>query len=965
MSSPDLVNMMAFIRNGNPFPKSLDKNGKKGVVSSESLVGYSRYTSRENANDKEQHSMDYSPGGYYKYTSERVGATKTFTNEGWIESKKEMTQFRNYVASQFQEKDKIAWLPVQSYKDYATASQYGLFNEQDYAQITKNTLNRFFKHVGLEPTNMIWWMNYHNNKNHPHVHTVFLEKEVTRERGQFTEGELKQFKRFMLTEMKERERLILGTDTTFKNNMKLLQTNKQVLQEKSKSIIISHQDKLIDNKIQNLFKKLPDKGRLQYGSSHMIPFRKDIDKIVDLVLSHELVHEDYNSLLDEFTQLDDVYSATLNENITNMRDSEIEKIRRVIANAILSNKKITQSKLEELNLSEASDIPVEVISEQEIVIDDFEVISSEEIDIPFRDPLDAKGTFHIEWSEPYKEALSYLYGSKEVERDVNKAYRLLLSEANNRNVLAMSDLAKLQKMETSHFDENVSYATYQQALEGFHEILGNVQEQLANSTYQSNSFNDKSAQWTSSYVNYRLGKHYMYGLGTEKDYSLAIKHYSLATDNKYASYSLGTMYERGLGCDIDLEEAKSCYEKSSDKGNPYASAALARLLEKSDKEESEQLYSQALSGFKTLYSTNEDDMLLYKMAQIILDEKVENADYKQGIEYLTKSAKLGNEYSQTYLVKYYDKNHSPELTELAQNYREVLLKNKNNTFLKYEGKRLIKCDAIDDIHQGIAYLKQVHDFDKDDVLLYQLHKTYDTLEENDESTKYLELSAQQNNVFGTFKFAKMIEYQNPKLAEQYFKNSYELMKAEIHQGNNTELFKFRMAQMHENGWGVHHDRDKAFRLYKQLSSTGHQFATNKYIYMTCADKRYADYPAVQSHLKSRFLNGDMASGKYLASTYLDKDNPNYDKNEGMYYLKEVYEKTQDPDIKKSIEYYSENYEQNYGNKNLMTGAQSSISSALAAIKRSDADVKRKVKEGMDEYLETEKERERKLYGKNI
>ncbi|MDE8245117.1 relaxase MobL [Erysipelothrix rhusiopathiae] len=339
MASPDLVNMMAFIQNGQAFPKSLDPKRKKGNVSSESLVGYSRYTSRENANDSEKQKLDYAPGGYYKYTNERPGSTKTYTNEGWIDSKAEMTQFRNYVASNFQEEGKLAWLPVQSYKDYATASQYGLFSDEDYAQITKNTLNRFFKHVGLEPSNMIWWMNYHNNKNHPHVHVAFLEKETTRERGQFTAGELKQFKRFMLTEMKERERLILGTENAFKQNMKLLQTNKQLLQEKGKTLISNRQDKLINDNILKLHSKLPDSGRLQYGSSNMIPYREEIDKIVDQILQHEVVKDDYENLVNEFTELDLVYQDKLGEKVSNMKDSEVLKIRKVIANEILASKK--------------------------------------------------------------------------------------------------------------------------------------------------------------------------------------------------------------------------------------------------------------------------------------------------------------------------------------------------------------------------------------------------------------------------------------------------------------------------------------------------------------------------------------------------------------------------------------------------------------------------------------------------
>ena len=71
-----------------------------------------------------------------------------------------------------------------------TASQYGLFNEEDYAAVTSAALSKFFRKVGLNENNMIWWMNYHTNKDHPHVHLAFLEKEKTRSRGLFTDDKL-------------------------------------------------------------------------------------------------------------------------------------------------------------------------------------------------------------------------------------------------------------------------------------------------------------------------------------------------------------------------------------------------------------------------------------------------------------------------------------------------------------------------------------------------------------------------------------------------------------------------------------------------------------------------------------------------------------------------------------------------------------------------------------------------------
>ncbi|CAM4167943.1 SEL1-like repeat protein [Erysipelothrix aquatica] len=956
MASPDLVNMMAFIKNGSSYPKSLDPKGKKGIVSTESLVGYSRYTSRENANDNQKQEMDYSPGGYYKYSTERTGATKTYTHEGWIESKQAMTQFRNYVAKNFQDEDKIAWLPVQSFKDYATASQYGLFNAEDYAQITKNTLNRFFKHVGLEPTNMIWWMNYHNNKNHPHVHLVFLEKNVTREKGTFTIGELKEFKRYMLTEMKERERLILGTDMAFKQNMKLLQSSKQLLQNKGMTIISSKQDKQIEDSIQKLFDKLPSSGRLQYGSSNMIPYREEIDNIVTMVLEHEYVKEDFENLMQNFRELDSVYEGHLNEKVTNMQDSEKLKIRKVIANNILSNFKSHKS-----NSTNVIDNEVQLNSNQDIDAQEpkesFNDLSDDELnDVSIIDEANPPDDYifinednripHINWSPKYKDALTLLYKPKRTVHELEKAELLLTQEAGELNVLAINDLAKVYGNRHDDQSLKLSNEKYTEALKGFESILA--------------STNEKGG-WMAEYLNYRIGKYYMYGNGTEIDYLKARTHLSLASSNKFALYSLGTLYERGYGGDVDIDTAKTLYQKSSDLGNPYATYSLAKHIENEDIESSKRLYEIALHGFKEYLKDTEDDALQYKIARIILDEKTVGVDKKEGLDYLIKSTELGNIHTKRFFIKYVEKNNLSNLEHLATKYKNELLQAKDENILNYEGSRLLKSVEREDIYLGISYLSSIEDYQSDKNITYKLYKGYTSAHELGQALRYLELSAELGNVYGAYKYAELMKDSNSEVSSVYYLKSFELMEQEIELKNNVPFFKFRIAQMYEKGLGVDKDKKLAKNMYKSLAHEGHDYATTKYIYMNLKDKNYFEYLTMQKFLMARVKKGDHESAKTMAFMYLDKDSPVFSKERGVEMLQQVYNETLDLKVKESIDYYSNDYTKS--NTNNFSNAKSSINSALAAIKRSDAEVKRIVRQGLDDYLETEKEREQQKYGK--
>lgn len=187
------------------------------------------------------------------------------------------------------------------------------------------------------------------------------------------------------------------------------------------------------------------------------------------------------------------------------------------------------------------------------------------------------------------------------------------------------------------------------------------------------------------------------------------------------------------------------------------------------------------------------------------------------------------------------------------------------------------------------------------------------------------------------------------------------MEQEIELKNNVPFFKFRIAQMYEKGLGVDKDKKLAKNMYKSLAHEGHDYATTKYIYMNLKDKNYFEYLTMQKFLMARVKKGDHESAKTMAFMYLDKDSPVFSKERGVEMLQQVYNETLDLKVKESIDYYSNDYTKS--NTSNFSNAKSSINSALAAIKRSDAEVKRIVRQGLDDYLETEKEREQQKYGK--
>lgn len=320
---------------GKAFPKKL-KYGNT-TVTTETLIGYLDYTKRKNAGEKSSGRIEPDAEGYFGYTSKREGTTKTYTQRGWIETKKHATDFKKSIETHFNKEGDLVWTPITSYKDYMTASQYGLFREEDYAAITSAALTKFFKRVGLKEDNMIWWMNYHTNKDHPHVHLAFLEKEKTRSRGVFTAKEIQDFKGFVFAEMEKRERLINDKESLTKERFKQIEFQKAEIKNLAKEVLMSNTQETITKDIRSLYHKLPVSGRLQYGSTHMMPYRKDLDIIVEAVLNTPEVKGKYEEISKVWKEMDERTSTTLHETITKVFDAEDKKLRTQIANSILNN----------------------------------------------------------------------------------------------------------------------------------------------------------------------------------------------------------------------------------------------------------------------------------------------------------------------------------------------------------------------------------------------------------------------------------------------------------------------------------------------------------------------------------------------------------------------------------------------------------------------------------------------------
>ena len=366
----------------------------------------------------------------------------------------------------------------------------------------------------------------------------------------------------------------------------------------------------------------------------------------------------------------------------------------------------------------------------------------------------------IDWSKNYKLALDYMYGNEQnksavIKKDPEKAFEILSIESKSGNIIATYDIGKLydSQMLKSNDGDTLSQQYYSKAFEDFHKLLSIV-----------SMSNDKRDNWTKSYLNYRLGKMYEYGLGVTQDYNSAIEHYKLS-ENKYAYFALGNIYKYGSGVETDYAKAFDYYMRSlsSKGGMPFASYAVGQAYElgqgvEKDLSSAHNFYAEALKGLEKVFTKNHDDNISYKIGMMYLNGKGTDIDLECAEKYLLLSADSNNYKAQYMLGKLYQSDNKIDL----QKAEKVLLKGSENAQ------------------------------DKAGLCEYSLGKLYLSQERYDKAASYLERSAAKDNYYAAYTLGKLYQEQfnDNTQAEKY------LIQAADHKDDTMGIAAYRLGKLY-------------------------------------------------------------------------------------------------------------------------------------------------------------------------
>lgn len=494
----------------------------------------------------------------------------------------------------------VIWTHIVSLKR-EDAERTGYTTFERWCDLVRRHIADIAEAQKIAPESIRWYAAFHNKETNPHVHIVVYSADI--KQGYLTNKGIEKIRSDFANDIyKDQLQNLYQQQTAVRD--KLRSESETVM----KKLLLELQNSNLDNpRLEQLILKLQlqlrnSKGKMVYG--YLQPnVKKTIDQIVAELAKNPVLKKMYN----EWCALEQKKYETYTSAVQKFPPLEENKVFKPIKNAVIN-----------------------AVLEMELSTDMFA-----EYDENVFDETESDRDLYIKWTAEYKSACSELYKN----HNVLKALELFQAESEKGNVLAIFDLGKMYRNGLLG-DENIpkSDEYFQKALQGFLALEPTVKR-------------------LKPYVQYRIGKMYVLGLGTEQDYSKAFRwlEKSASAGNKFAQYSFGSLYFYGNCVAQNYEKAFEYYKLSADQDNAYACYETAKMFRdgisvEKKSEQAEIYFQKAYNGFSKIAAENPDDKILYRLGAMMFSGTGCDANRELGIEYIKQSAELGNEYAKMFLT---------------------------------------------------------------------------------------------------------------------------------------------------------------------------------------------------------------------------------------------------------------------------------------------------------------------------
>ena len=708
----------------------------------------------------------------------------------------------NQAANEIAEHKGNVWSHVVSLRR-EDAVRLGFDNSDAWRELVKRHISDIAKAQNIPLCNLKWYAAYHDTTHHPHIHLLVYS--TNPKQGFLTKAGIDKVRSVFANDIFHDDlQSIYQEQTVSRDELKAVSKNEF---ESIVNMIASndHTDPQLEELIRKLYIQLQNvKGKKVYGYLPM-----EIKETVNKIFSELAKDENIQQLYEKWCGLERLKYKTYTQKKTELpklADNKVfQPVRNMIIRTVLNMKPFDANT--EIEGSEPNDEYFDNTPQNmSPLFDEAEPLAETETD-----ESAAAIKYYIKWNDQYKKACKLIYGKDAKLNDFKKAGQLLLSESQRGNVLADYDLGKLYSTDKlGERNEEMSVAKYTRALQGFLRIEPNSKK-------------------LKPYVQYRIGKMFCYGLGTEQDYQKAFEWFerSAKQKNKFAQFSLANLYYYGSGIEKDLSQAFLWYQRASSQGQPYAAYSIAQMYRygeyvTKDNDTAQRYYQQALSAFLKIESDDmANDDLFYKLGQMFKLGLGTDSDVTKAIEYFRCSAEMNNknglfEYGKALLIG----EHIPQNTDSAVKLLEKAVKLKNRNAKRFLALEYISGEHLEqDIEKGIALLTECAD-SGDVIACYRLGKIYlqgEIMPQNlDKAEKYLLLA--EDSEYTQYALAKLYlqeEKYDIQKAVNYFENCAAKNHWASYQLGRIYLFGAK---------DIERDKEKAVEWFTKSANDGNEYA---------------------------------------------------------------------------------------------------------------------------------------------
>ena len=761
---------------------------------------YKAKPTRENASEFISQVMELHSGEmgnrekYVSYIAQRPGVEKMgkhglFTDEG-------VPIVMEQVAREMAESKSNIWTHIISLRR-EDAARLGYDSVEDWMNLLRSKRNVIAQQMRIKPENFRWYAAFHDAGHHPHIHMIAYS--IDPREAYLTEKGIETIKSELARAIFRQDHLcIYQKQTQYRDQLR--EQGRESVAEIVEQI---NGGNYRNTKVEALLVSLSDRLSQTSGKKVYGYLKADVKAIVDQIVAELAADERIRKLYDLwYEQREDMlrsYTDHFPERIPLEQNKEFKTIRNVVIQEAMKIVNGIQQAAElelpqdvwEVGFPPGGEPDMDAMADPVYLMERFQPRFTEaEPVISEPDPVDMEleDTFTIRssdskdwWSDYYKLARRFLYGTKTEKPDFQKAMPLLLLEANRGNGYACYDLGRMHLLgQGCEEDEEEVQRWFQDALEAFQ---------------TAETFAEKKG-----YLRYRIGKCHAYGHGTQQNYEKSAEWFWQAVEdnNPFAAYSLGGQYLRGQGVEQSDTEAYSLFYMAAThekQPNVYAQYQLGKMCRDGtgtevNLEESRLWYAKAYAGFLAMEETMADDKLYYRLGSMNMTGIVTEVDLEQARCYFEKAAELGNADALYGLGKLYLKPELPDYDpDKAVEYLEEAAQ-KDNAFAKYQlGKLLCQEELVEkDIARGLPLLEELAE-NGVTVASYIAGKVY----------------------------LKEEGWQDIKKAILYFRQAA---------GDGNSFAEYQLGRLYYFGNGVRADREKGLEYLKESAAHGNQYAAN-------------------------------------------------------------------------------------------------------------------------------------------